>query len=262
MKILSPKLDIIFKRIFSDKDNSDILADFLSCILDIDVEDISDIQIENGELLPDFSDRKKSILDLRLTAGGIKINIEIQISAYKDYENRALFYWSRLYSKDLQEGDSYSNLMPTYSINILDFNMFDSDDYHSTFLLTEQKRGEVMTNHIRFDFLELRKVGNGKDMSRLSRWIKFLNIKSEEDAEMLETYNDKKLNKAVSVIKHLSADERIQMEALAREMAAHDEATIKETYYEQGMRQSEQRIIENMRKLGISEDVIQSVTKI
>ena len=38
MEYLSPKLDIVFKKMFSDKNNTDMLKGLLRAYLDIDVE--------------------------------------------------------------------------------------------------------------------------------------------------------------------------------------------------------------------------------
>ena len=38
------------------------------------------------------------------------INVEIQINPQIDYRERALFYWSRLYTSSLKKGESYNNL--------------------------------------------------------------------------------------------------------------------------------------------------------
>ena len=58
---ITPKNDIVFKRIFGTKGNEGILKDFLEAILDIEIEAL-ELDL-NTELLPDFLDGKKSRVD-------------------------------------------------------------------------------------------------------------------------------------------------------------------------------------------------------
>ena len=37
MQLLSPKLDVVFKSLFTSADSADILSDFLAEVLDVDV---------------------------------------------------------------------------------------------------------------------------------------------------------------------------------------------------------------------------------
>lgn len=62
--VVSAKLDIIFKKIFTE--NQDLLQAFLADILDIPSENIQDIIIVKQELTPETTDGKFSRLDLNL----------------------------------------------------------------------------------------------------------------------------------------------------------------------------------------------------
>ena len=35
MKLLSPRLDVVFKKLFAEPDNRSLLTDFLSCVLEV-----------------------------------------------------------------------------------------------------------------------------------------------------------------------------------------------------------------------------------
>ena len=58
MEILSPKIDVIFKLLFTANDSEDILTDFLASVLDIENEEISSIKILNSEVLPETVEQK------------------------------------------------------------------------------------------------------------------------------------------------------------------------------------------------------------
>lgn len=60
------KLDLVFKKIFGDVNNTDILTDFLATLLEINPSEITDIEILNNEVVPDVLISKFSRLDLRI----------------------------------------------------------------------------------------------------------------------------------------------------------------------------------------------------
>ena len=62
--IMKPKNDYVFKKIFGDEKNKDILISFLESALN---RKISDVRIQNGELAKENISDKKSILDIRAT---------------------------------------------------------------------------------------------------------------------------------------------------------------------------------------------------
>jgi predicted transposase/invertase (TIGR01784 family) len=69
MDILSPKTDAIFKLLFGDKRNIDILVDFLKSVLDLEEDEYTDITIGDPYLKPENIDDKFGILDVKLQTG-------------------------------------------------------------------------------------------------------------------------------------------------------------------------------------------------
>lgn len=267
--LLSPRIDVVFKMLFADADNLDLLADFIAAILDVEPSELTDIEILNGEVLPDSYKEKFSRLDLLLKVGGRKINIEMQIRITSDFTERVLFYAAKTFTKGLKSGHSYSELEQTISINILDYVMFDAPQCHSSFMLKELSRDEVLTDKLRIDFLELPKAKSdtGVQIKRLRKWMEFLNIKSEEDADMLVQNNDTMITKAVHSLRKMSDDEKKQEIARIRERALHDEASIiasaQAEGLEKGLAKGEQngisKMIQMMRLSGMSDDAINNV---
>ena len=108
---VTPKLDLVFKKIFGDVRNTDILADFLATVLGIKTSEITDIEILDNEIIPDILLSKFSRLDLRITINkATSINIEIQVLNYGNYKERTLFYWAKTYTGELQKNEDYLNL--------------------------------------------------------------------------------------------------------------------------------------------------------
>lgn len=90
---------------------------------------------------------KFSRLDLRLDVDGRIVNIEMQVNRETDFKERTLFYWSKLYSEELRTGEEYGELKQTICINIINFDLFDCEDYHSRFKVLETERHEVLTEN-------------------------------------------------------------------------------------------------------------------
>lgn len=91
-----------------------------------------------------------------------------------------------MYTGDIQKKEDYLNLKNTIVINVIDFNLFDCEEYHSTFKIFEEHRQELLTDKFRIDFLELRKAKEcGSMTDKKQMWMDFLNT-NEEDDEPLE----------------------------------------------------------------------------
>ena len=68
------------------------------------------------------ADDKLGIIDVRATINGKNpIDIEMQILDNHDIEKRILFYWSKLYLKQIDRGDDYNKLNRSISIIFLDY---------------------------------------------------------------------------------------------------------------------------------------------
>ena len=268
-KIVMLKLDIIFKRVFGNEKNTEIIAGFISDMLDIPREKITKVVIKNVELPPEEIDQKFSRLDLNLYVDGRKINIEMQINKESAYKERTLFYWAKLYSDDLDSGEDYSALSQTICVNIINFNLFDCENYHSHFMLKEKERDEIMTDKLAIHFFELKKVGKYKRNKRMEDWLTLINAETEGDLMALQQNTSiPEIQKTIVILREMSADEKIREEARRREKRLHDEATAlnhaRKEGIAEGIAEGEARgreaerasIAETMRKNGFTEEQI------
>lgn len=254
--VISAKLDIIFKKLFSE--NEDLLHDFLASILDIPNDSIRRIQIVNPELSPEAMENKFSRLDLNMTIDDKLVNVEIQIYNDPDYRDRALFYWAKLYTSELKSGDSYRKLKQAITVNIINFNMFEGVDYHTEIAATIKGTGEVYSDKFKMHFFELKKVGRQLNKyNRRELWLQFINADSEEEFDMLSQTNVPVIQKAVQVIYDMSEDAKIRENARIREKALHDEASLIQGAENRGRENERSKIVENMRAAGFSEEDIQ-----
>lgn len=256
--VISAKLDIIFKKIFSE--NEDILRDFLAKVLEIPGESIGTITITSQELPPETLSGKFSRLDLTMEFGGKLVNIEIQVKNELDFRDRTLFYWAKLYTSSLKSEEEYGDLKQTITINIINFNMFDGKDFHTEIIAVEKGTNKLFTDKFSIHFFELKKISknvdpnNGKEL-----WLQFINAESEEEFEMISRTNIPIMQKAVNIIYDMSEDTKIREIARLREKALHDEATALSGARKEGKAEGIAEVIAKLKAAGMSEEQIREI---
>ena len=248
MTLISPKLDVVFKTLFVE--NPDLLLNFVASILDVPPESIHDLTVTNPELMPEDVDGKFSRMDLKLAVDNRLMNLEIQVRNYQDYKDRAMFYWAKLFTSELKSGYEYGSLKETITVNILDFNLFSNrDDYYTEVIPMIKGTEEIFTDKMSIRFLELRKCKTYDKDNPLETWLQFLNAKSEEDFEMVQSVGNEAINNAVIKIYNMSADDKMRERAWIREKALHDEASAMAGARREGRAEGENRLAMLMNRL-------------
>ena len=195
--IISLKYDDMFHAVFT---HENVRKQFLSDVLEIPLESIRTARLVTPRLWKRHRRQKLGILDIALALGDdTKVNVELQIRMQQQWVKRQLFYLARMYDEDLLMGQNYSRLKKCISIGILDFQLLDSESYHSVYRLRDEQ-GEELTDLWELHIIEL---GKGLRGERLDDWIRLFQAKSEEELEMLATKN-KGLAEAAEVMKRMS----------------------------------------------------------
>ena len=193
--IISLKYDDMFHAVFT---HENVRKQFLSDVLEIPLESIRTTRLVTPRLWKRHRRQKLGILDIALELGDdTKVNVELQIRMQQQWVKRQLFYLARMYDEDLLMGQNYSRLKKC--IGILDFQLLDSESYHSVYRLRDEQ-GEELTDLWELHIIEL---GKGLRGERLDDWIRLFQAKSEEELEMLTTKN-KGLAEAAEVMKRMS----------------------------------------------------------
>ena len=256
VKTLSPKLDVVFQALFGEVGNESITKGFLETILErkIDSIDLS----RNPILRREFKDEKLGVLEIIAKLDKDEIcNIELQIVDKKNIIERILYYWSRLYSRQIKSGEDYKILQKAIVILITDFKIENLEelDYHSRWKIMEDKQGKkiILTQKLEIDIIELPKIiGKEKEQDNLLDWLYFLeNPKSERVTEKMK--ENENLKEAVKKLDNLSEDEKMQRIADLRQKAIMDEKAIYEKGLEIGLEKGIQRGMEKGIEKGIME---------
>ncbi|MDR1907488.1 MAG: Rpn family recombination-promoting nuclease/putative transposase, partial [Holosporales bacterium] len=173
----SPTDDLLFKLIFSDKRCEHLLIHLLNSVLDSKNNPVTEVHIENTEVVPDVFDGRGVRLDVcAKTEDGRLCDIEIQKADKGNMFERSLFYWARLFSRRLNKNDSFGKLRQTICINILEFNLFkDKDEYWNTYHITNDRNGtRYKSDLLELHFIEMGKMhGFSKDCP-LTLWVEYL----------------------------------------------------------------------------------------
>lgn len=267
MKELTPKNDIIFKKIFGSKGNEDILKDLISAILE---EDIKEVEIQKDMQLEkiDIND-KTGILDIKaLTNDNVQVNIEMQIVKQQNMEKRTLFYWSKLYTQGIHEGEMFHKLKKTITINLLDFNYFDTKQYHTKWHIVEDiEKDKILTDVLEIHFIELKKFIQTNKMPENNKehWLYFIDNTKREMVNMA-TQKNKIIGKAKEELDYLTGDEEMKRMAELREKGIRDYNSGMAYAEEKGMQKGEQKtkieVVKEMLKKGFSIELIAEITKL
>jgi len=135
-KNISRTNDLAFKKAFSSQGNVNPIIGLAKDILGIDIKEITFKQpysIESYIKMINenkFSAFQQTIKDISANAvienKGANFTVELQVRESKEYLSRSLFYHAQEYTEDYKV-NKYISLKPTYSINIMGYNMFNQD---------------------------------------------------------------------------------------------------------------------------------------
>ncbi len=267
IKKYPPKMDIIFQAIFGEVGSENITKDFLEKILKRKIEKISLEQ--NPILRRELKSDKLGVLDIITELDGKeKCNIEMQLIDKNNIIERMLYYWSKIYTKQIKAGEDYNKLEKTIVILIADFNIKGLEEvtYHSTWKIMETNYAKklILTDKLELDIIELSKIkGRENEKDQLLDWLIFLE-NPESERVTLKMEENENLKDAVEKLNKISEDEKMQRIIELREKAIRDEHAIYEKGVndgvEKGSKEKELQIAKNMLKKGIKESDIKEIT--
>lgn len=248
-KILSPKLDVVFHMLFGEQKHERITKKLIEDVLG---EKVETIELEQtpylwGEQVED----KVGIIDVRATINKENpIDIEMQILDNKNIEKRILFYWSKLYLKQLKEGDKYDKLKRSIVIIFLDYEIEKLKELgvHTKWQIMNTENGKiVLTEDLEIHIIELPKIKEREAENRIKKWILFLeNPEGEEVKKMSE--REPEIKEAMEVLEKISSDEAKIRIAELREKYIADRESELATAEEKGIKQGIEQGIEQGKK--------------
>ena len=227
---IDPKIDCVFKALLGAEANRALLIHFLNAILGTDlpspITDIDHPQPLQRARIPRRQAQHRRRQGPRLTRDSL-YQIEIQLVTYQDLPARILYAWADLYSQQLQSGQEYGALRPTYSIWLLAEDLLRGDLDHVHRYRLRDDQGRVLLDHGGIWLLELNKFTAERIETEQQRWLKFLKEGERLDADALpEWMQTDEMRQAMSTLKAFSEKERAYHAYQARQNFLREQRSI------------------------------------
>lgn len=244
------KNDLVFKIFFSRKGNEKYLISFLEAILNI--------KIKKVEVIPEASlgftkiGEKWSRIDIKASVDNEKVvNIEMQLEPDKEMVQRSTYYGGRLIAEQLEPNELYSDIKQVILINILNFNLLKTEEYHTeTVTVEKNNRDYEVINNVKYHFIELPKFRKqvGKINTKLEGWLAIIDSKDWGLIQMAQEV-DKIFEDAIMEIEAIINNKQLREIINRRHDAMREEASALAYAKEKGLKLG----IEEGMKEGIKE---------
>lgn len=246
--LMLPSVDFCFQELMEDKE---ILRGFCGAILRVPPEEIEEIELLPKQLRKKHKEEKYGILDVHIRLNnGERMNIEMQSTSYDYWQERSLFYLSKMYTEQIKQGEDYESLKKCIHVGILNFNLFRHDRYYSRFHIWEDTSREMYTDKFEIHILELPKLAQYEyPQTELLRWAQFFGAKSREEMQMLAE-QDKYIDKAYRRLEEMSADEQKRWEYEMRQKAIRDHRHMLASGRREGLREGRREGLREGEKIG------------
>lgn len=182
-----PTNDVAFKFMLGNPRHPNGLIYFLNCAR-VSPDPIVSVEILNPEVLIENVTLKAMRLDIKAKTNKDEIVI-IEMQCAKDdcMAARVLEYWADSFSSQLKKGEYYGELKRTVSISVLNFKLFKEDNRFWRKCHLMDDAGEVITDLLELQFVELPKTNKVDENEPLTCWAEFLkNPYSKETEEICE----------------------------------------------------------------------------
>ncbi len=254
-RTLDPTLDVVFKLLFADSKNRDLLIALLTAVLR-PKSPIRSVTVLNPEVSKEAVTDKSIVLDiLVLCENGTQADVEMQADRRPAWRSRCMFYWAKVYSSQLTPGLPYTTLKPVKVVAFLGYQEFEGDWLHSVFQVQDMRTGKVFSDALELHTIELPKLSVMGEAERqenpaLTLWTRFFAATTDEELEQLAK-EDPMMQVAHTRLVDLSTHEEAWQLAREREMSQATYRIEIGAAIELGEKRGEERGIELGEKRGI-----------
>ena len=253
--IMLPTVDFCFKELMR---NENVRKSIIAAILGIQPEKVTEAELMPTILEKEHEDDKYGVLDVRVKLkDGTQIDFEMQVVYFEYWENRTLFYLSKMYTEQIKEGDDYEVLKKCIQVSIFDHVYFKDDDrcYRRITFRDDQLKKEY-TDLMEIHILELPKMPKEQqNETDLMKWMRFLGGKKREDFKKMAEKNPE-MKEAYDMLDRMSADEKARLEYEARQKMIRDRNMILKTAqhrFEKGLQEGRETGLREGRETGLRE---------
>ena len=226
-RILSPLNDVVFWMLASEKYKDEFLVPFLLSVLRIPASEYSHIEFGDPRTPVNSVDEKHGVVDVLLhTAKGTIIHIEVQLKLYQWMCERVVFYHSQNLGGQLARGEEYEEIRKTITILITGFELKEAEsEYLCRYVYCNPETSVIFTEVSEIFTLDLTKIPQLDDKTAVWPWTQYFTAQKEEDLDML-VQNYPAMQKPVSALRTITADEKVRYLARQREKWQRDQKSM------------------------------------
>lgn len=162
------KSNRVLRKVLNSEKGLDIIKDFIESILEIKIQEIklNPYLDDKSNYLPEKENF--GIVDVRVKLENREeMNIGIQFIDGYYVQSKMLLYYAQIHTNQLE---LEQNISRTITINLLDFNYFNSEDYHKK--ITIQDNYEKLIEQIELHVIELPKIKIiGNRITKKEAWV-------------------------------------------------------------------------------------------
>ncbi len=268
-KLLNPRNDVAFKRLFGTEKNKDILLCLLNEVLKKQIHyPIVDVEFLKPIMDRDLLCKKQSIVDvLCRDEDGCQYIIEMQVANAAGFEERAQYYAYKAFISQLNKGGKYSTLKEVIFLAFTDFSMFpDNPQYKSEHVTLDTKTYKRHLDKISFTFVDLVKFDQQRSLNiealsleeKFYYFLKHADDITPEDLEKLIRSNQimERAFKELNTVYWTDQELLIYEDDEKRQ---RDNAAVLEYALDEGMKQGMKQGIEQGMKQGIEQGMKQGI---
>jgi len=226
---IDPRIDCVFKSLLGNESNRNLLVHFINATLASElIAPITQVEILNPYNEKEHLDDKLSIVDVKAKdEHGRVYQIEIQLLFFTNLPARMLYTWADVYSQQLQSGDKYHELNPTYSIWLLSENAIKHDDQYIHRYKFRDEAGVPLIEHGGIWLFELEKFNAQVIDNEQTRWLRFFKEgKQLNDLNLPDWMNTQEMKQAMNTLCQFSEKERNYFAYQARQDFLRQQGTI------------------------------------
>ncbi|MBO6304718.1 MAG: Rpn family recombination-promoting nuclease/putative transposase [Selenomonadaceae bacterium] len=181
----NPMNDVLFKFVFGKEERKYITIDLINSMLDRKEENkVVDITFKNVEMIPLEIEGKLTRLDIFcILSTGENLDIEIQVINQQNMGRRTLYYWAQMYLLSLKRGEDYIKLIPTITINLLNYSFLPQEEPHAMYGIYNTANGHRLTQDLELHFFEIPKFKKKplSKMTKAEKWLAYFASQTDKE---------------------------------------------------------------------------------
>ena len=231
---VSPRVNLIFQRIFGAPGSEPLLIDLLNSVLR-PARPIVEVRLLHPVLSPEQHEGRALIVDLvAIDDQGVRVQVEMQTSSHGHLRPRMLLGWAKLYGGQLSAGEGFAALRPVISLWFCDRDALPApppgrpEPFHARFEVREPIGGPPFSDHFSLHIIELSRFRAALSApSPVHRWLHFL-AEAEAWQAVPALLHSRPLEAAMTLLHSIRADpkERALYDAYCKQLSI--EQTIKD----------------------------------